>query len=347
VGLVFSIAAALGKNFFRDAAKKIVELGDEYRVLGYGVAGTFSSATELADEVLAVFDQKVDGFSVLTSEQWTDVFLTLASRLFGLSVLVYVSTESDSVELNEDTDLDSPVLLVVRNKAGHFPVFAAEDKGSTDLRPLQISEAEAARELRKKLRELVDAGSAGLFNPLEALEKFCDKTKRKVRAKLIDTRDPGRLERLGQCVEVGASRGGLRCGLLDEWLHRVDLRLATGDDERHLDRLVDVRQVTDARPADFLTAELHARVAKQGDAAAGPHGAVGAPAGSQDAAHGLAGSPDTGELDEPHVHGLVVLALGDLRDGEGLGAAEEVHGIELVGLGGERVGDVHQMKTSS
>jgi hypothetical protein len=193
VGLVFSIAAALGKDFFRDAAKKIVELGDEYRVLGYGVAGTFSSATDLADEVLSVFDQKVDGFSVLTSEQWTDVFLTLASRLFGLSVLVYVSTESDSVELNEDTDLDSggdsSVLLVVRNKAGHFPVFAAEDKGGTDLRPLQISEAEAARELRKKLRELVDAGSAGLFNPLEALEKFCDKTRRKVRAKLIDTRD--------------------------------------------------------------------------------------------------------------------------------------------------------------
>ena len=58
VGLVFSIAAALGKDFFRDAAKKIVELGDEYRVLGYGVAGTFSSATDLADEVLSVFDHR-------------------------------------------------------------------------------------------------------------------------------------------------------------------------------------------------------------------------------------------------------------------------------------------------
>jgi hypothetical protein len=186
-GLVFSIAAAHSRSFFQDAAKKIIELGDEFRVLGYGVAGAFASATELADEVLTVFERKEDGFSVLTSEQWSDVFLTLANRLFGLSVVVYASTESDSVELNEDSDLDGPVLVVVRNKVGHFPVFAAEDKAG--LRPLQLATGAAAASLRATLKTLVASGSVDLFNPLEALERFCADSGRKAVAKLIDGRD--------------------------------------------------------------------------------------------------------------------------------------------------------------
>ena len=82
------------------------------------------------------------------------------------------------------------MLLVVRNKAGHFPVFAAEDKGGTDLRPLQISEAEAARELRKNCASSWTPAPQACSTRSRRWRSSATKRSARCVQKLIDTRDP-------------------------------------------------------------------------------------------------------------------------------------------------------------
>ena len=88
-----------------------------------------------------------------------------------------------------------------------------------------------------------------------------------------------------------------------------------------------------------MTTEATFRPIK-GDAPSGPRLGLRTPRGGQHSTHGLAGAPDAGELGEADLHGLFVVASRDFRDGERARAAEQVHGVELVGLGCERVGDV-------
>lgn len=136
--------------------------------------------------------------------------------------------------------------------------------------------------------------------------------------------------------------GGGCGGSVGERLHLECRALAAGDEQG--DRLglavLEVGQVADPCAADDVAAESDGLVAVEGDAPADPRGGVGSPAGGKHSAHGLAGAPDAGELGEVDVDGLVVLALGDVGDGEGLGLAEKVHGVELVGVGCECVADV-------
>jgi hypothetical protein len=52
-----------------------------------------------------------------------------------------------------------------------------------------------------------------------------------------------------------------------------------------------------------------------------------------------------GELDEVDVDGLLGGSCGDLLDGEGARASQQVLGVELVGFGDDRAADVHQYQS--
>ncbi len=123
-------------------------------------------------------------------------------------------------------------------------------------------------------------------------------------------------------VGVGAARD-LVCGkvrglwLVLERLHGVDRTLASGDEQRHGSRLVDVRQVADPGPADPVAAELHVRIAEQSHAPADILGCVLPPAGDEHAPHRLAGPPRSRELCEMDLDGLLGVAFRDALDGEG------------------------------
>jgi hypothetical protein len=96
-----------------------------------------------------------------------------------------------------------------------------------------------------------------------------------------------------------------------------------------------------------MPAEPHSRVAVQGHAAAGVGARVRPPRGDEDAADRLAGLERSArELDEVNVDGLLGRTALDFGDGERARTGEQVFGVELVRLRGDRLSEVEQITIS-
>lgn len=196
VGYIFSIAASLmhaqETPFFKFIADKIAEMTTSFNILGYGAGAAFDSSIEFADELLRVFVHQDPGFSVLTDEQWIYVFTMLVKDIYNVNIVVYQSLENDSIEINEDTELDGNVIVVVGSKTGRYPVVVPSIRDphmmlSTVAKLNSIEEAKVDA-LVKIINSMMDNSS--VLNPLEVISAFIEAHPRwNILAKLVDARD--------------------------------------------------------------------------------------------------------------------------------------------------------------
>jgi hypothetical protein len=118
--------------------KKIVEMGNNFHLIGHGLAKVFDSPLHMVDTINNVFLHQSNGFNIFdssetsfTGEEWNDIFISLIKNIFEVDVIILKDTDNImTLTSSSDITLDnSKILFIVTNKTGSYPLCISNSQG--------------------------------------------------------------------------------------------------------------------------------------------------------------------------------------------------------------------------
>lgn len=205
VGLIMSILTNfIDYNRFKSIdevimymTKKILEMGNNYHLIGNGLAKNFDSPMDLIDSIINIFINKTNDFSQLT-EEWDDIFISLSSIIFNTDVIILEDIDKKmNLQASSDITFDqNKKILIVKNKIGYYPLFVSCDSIKyISMYNAQINETKSYCNIIDPINKFIEyyiakvIGNQGM-SQLCIIEKLINQYKDwNVTKKLVDSRN--------------------------------------------------------------------------------------------------------------------------------------------------------------
>ena len=133
-GIITSIFTSLAdyldmdySEFIDSFIKKVTKYGQQYYLIGNGVASVFDSVDQLTDCIRNIFVfNNID--IIIETEAWNQIILSLVKDIYNLEVVVWDDfNNNENIKISNDYTGDDKLLIIINNKTGAYPIYIVDD----------------------------------------------------------------------------------------------------------------------------------------------------------------------------------------------------------------------------